>query len=458
MKRNSRAVNNKVTNKSTEQDWWLKFIPLFALGLKLITALNIKGTDGKRLGGWLGADGENYLNGVNGLLTDGYFSSQPELSFWPAGYPILIWILCKFSLANIFLLVSLVQSIFYAFACYFFVSQLRESKLSKIAVFLAILLAFNPTLSLSSLVVGYESTIASCMLLIIGLILKSLGKHLKISLISSALLVGMLFSLSTFMQPRWILTTVVVAIFWALLLQNRKSQAVVLAIVIACMCIAPAILMQRNKESIGRSVVSTNLGATMKLGAGEATSGGYLHTGPDVPCEPASTSETVTDELLVKCVLVWYASNPEKAIALFINKGWYFWSPWSGPMANGTMARNPWLKINPIVWIAKRGQTASSLINGFPGKVVSSLWVITSVFLMFIGFIWLYSLNGFYRTASFLTFLPVVVSWLVSMGTIGDHRFRIPTMGLSLFLQAVGAFWVKQRIRNVQEPFSARLS
>ena len=35
--------------------------------------------------------------------------------------------------------------------------------------------------------------------------------------------------------------------------------------------------------------------------------------------------------------------------------------------------------------------------------------------------------------------IPVVLSWLISIGTIGDHRFRIPTMSMSIFLQ-VAAF------------------
>ena len=451
MTRTSKIVSKKAPKKKSEQELLLKSIPVLALILKLITAANIKGTDGKTLGGWLGADGENYLNGVNGLLTAGYFSDQSELSFWPAGYPILIWLLCKISLANVFFLISLVQSILYAFASYFFVSQFRETKLRKIVIFVALLLAFNPTLSLSSLAVGYESPIASCMLLITGLILKLRDKKVDSRFVLSTLSIGVLFAISTFMQPRWILTTFVIVLFWALSQKSRRSQALILSLVIGTMSLAPAILIQRNQVSIGKSVISTNLGATMKLGAGDSTSGGYLHTGPDVPCEPAAPTEAASDNELVKCVLAWYASNPAKAIVLLAKKGWFFWSPWSGPMANGTMARNPWLKINPIVAIAKSSDTASSVINGAAGKIISSIWVLASVALMFIGFFWLHSLNGMYRTASYLTFLPISISWLVSMGTIGDHRFRIPTMGLSLFLQAVGAYWIKQRVGKVRK-------
>ena len=448
MSKKTKVIKQNTSKKDDNQEWLLRFIPLLALFVKLITVANIKGADGKILGGWLGADGENYLNGVNGLLSEGYFSDQSELSFWPAGYPIFIWFLCKISLANVGLIISIIQSIFYAYACYFFVNEFRRTKLHKTTIFIALLLAFNPTLSLSSLVIGYESPIASCMLLITGLILKLWNKKLDLRFIYLTIAVGALFAVSTFIQPRWILTTLVVVLFWVLTQQNRKIQALILALVIGIMSLAPAILIHRNHVSIGKSVISTNLGATMKLGAGDLTSGGYFHTGPDVPCEPEFPGEAITDNRLVKCVLAWYANNPAKAIVLFVKKGWYFWSPWSGTLANGTMARNPWLKINPIVSIAKSNVLANTLINGLVGKTVSALWVLMTVALMFIGFFWLYFQNGFYRTTAFLTFLPILISWAVSMGTIGDHRFRIPTMGLSLFLQGVGAYWLRQRLNK----------
>ena len=92
--------SSKQGSKHTSQDWLLKLIPLIALFLKLVTATNIKGVNGMTLGAWLGADGESYLNGLDGLLSAGYFSDQSELSYWPAGYPIFIWLLCKISLIN----------------------------------------------------------------------------------------------------------------------------------------------------------------------------------------------------------------------------------------------------------------------------------------------------------------------------------------------------------------------
>jgi len=40
---------------------------------------------------WYGADGENYLRGLLGLARDGLLSTEGKLSYWPAGYPLLMW-------------------------------------------------------------------------------------------------------------------------------------------------------------------------------------------------------------------------------------------------------------------------------------------------------------------------------------------------------------------------------
>jgi hypothetical protein len=250
------------------------------------------------------------------------------------------------------------------------------------------------------------------------------------------------------MQPRWILTTVVIAVMWALMYKSRKIQALILVGVVGVMALAPAILIQRNIQSIDKAVISTNLGVTMKLGAGPQTTGGYQHTGPDVPCEPVPPATTVSDNDVVKCVIKWYAANPVKAMKLFVKKGWYYWTPWSGPLVNGTMARNPWLKVNPIVDIAKGSQSGNDLVYKSVGKGISFIWVVGGISLFFIGFFWLRSMKGIYANLAYLAFVPVVISWLVSMGTIGDHRFRIPTMSLSLFLQVMGYFALRHKAKT----------
>jgi hypothetical protein len=438
----SKLARQNQVKKSKNVNFYIIAIPVIGFLIKLITMMNTPN------GGWLGADGENYFSGVDGLLADGYLSDKSILSYWPAGYPILLWGLAKISITQIIWLISITQSIFYAYASYYFVKQLRDTKLRPYLFLIGIFLAFNPTLSLSSMAVGYESPIAACMLMVVGLIIKSLQSPNDRHLVIRVLGVGGFSALATFMQPRWILTSIVIAVAWALMYKNRKVQALILVGVIGVMTIAPAILIQRNIASIDKAVISTNLGVTMKLGAGPQTTGGYAHTGPDVPCDPVPPATTVSDNDVVKCVIKWYIANPVKAGKLFVKKGWYYWSPWSGPLGNGTMARNPWLKVNPIMDIARGSQSGNDLVYKSVGKGISFLWVVGGISLFFIGFFWLRSMKGIYANIAWLTGIPVVISWLISMGTIGDHRFRIPTMSLSLFLQVMGYFALRHKAKT----------
>lgn len=438
----SKLARQQQEKKSKNVDFYIIAIPVLGFLIKLITMINTPN------GGWLGADGENYFSGVDGLLADGYLSDKSILSYWPAGYPILLWALAKISITQIIWLISITQSIFYAYASYYFVKQLRDTKLRPYLFLIGIFLAFNPTLSLSSMAVGYESPIAACMLMVVGLIIKSLQSPNDRRLVIRVLGVGGFSALATFMQPRWILTSIVIAVAWALMSKSRKVQALILVGVVGVMAIAPAILIQRNIASIDKAVISTNLGVTMRIGAGPQTTGGYSHTGPDVPCDPVPPATTVSDNDVVKCVIKWYIANPVKAGKLFVKKGWYYWTPWSGPLGNGTMARNPWLKVNPIMDIARGSQSGNDLVYKSVGKGISFFWVVGCISLFFIGFFWLRSMKGIYANIAWLTGIPVVISWLVSMGTIGDHRFRIPTMSLSVFLQVMGYFALRHKAKT----------
>ncbi len=438
----SKKVKAQQNKKDQRLSYWIIAIPVITFLIKLIVMSNATG------GGWLGADGENYLGGVDGILKDGLYSKEHLLGYWPAGYPILIWLMTKISLSHILWVISITQSAFYGYASYYFTRQLRDTKLKPYIFLIAVILAANPTLSLSSLAVGYESPIAACMLMITGLIIKSQLNPVDRRFWIRVAGVGGYFALASFMQPRWVLTTLVVAIIWALFHKNRKTQALILAGVIGIMALAPAALIARNQKAGNGSVISTNLGVTMRLGAGDETDGGYAHKGPDVPCDPVPPATTVTDNDVVKCVIKWYASNPVKSVKLFINKGFFYWSPWSGPIVNGTMARNPWLKIDPLLNIARGSQQGHDLVYGVFGKIVSWAWMLGCISLFFIGFFWLRSHKGIYGTLAWLTFTPVVISWVVGMGTIGDHRFRLPTMSLSLVLQVIGYYALRHRAKT----------
>jgi hypothetical protein len=297
---------------------------------------------------------------------------------------------------------------------------------------------------LSTLAVGYEAPIAACFMMIIGLTVKlhSAYTNEKFWLVMAG--VAGWFALAIFMQPRFLLVGALYFLYWILKTRTLKVLALTLALSGAIMAIGPAIMMYRNSQVIDQATISTNLGVTMALGAGDETSGGYRRTGPEVPCAPKPPATAVTDNEKVRCVIEWYLANPVKTVKLSYNKSQFFWSPWSGPLAEGTMARNPWLKIAPTQSIRKT-QDGANLVNGNFGKAISYLWILGQLILLFWGFIAIRRIGIFEKILSNLVLLPIVVSWLISIGTIGDHRFRIPTMSLSLFLQAAAFISIRDK-------------
>lgn len=441
--------NTKQIAKSVKKDIsdaklhkYLIAIPLIALAIKFITMANIP------LGGWYGADGENYTTGVDGLIKEGFFSTEPKLSYWPAGYPILLWPIAAISISKFFYIVSFLQSVFFAFSTYFFTNKLRTSSLKYLAFWASILISFNPTLSLSSLAIGYEAPIASCFMMIAGIIWANTNPTFDRKFWLNVSYVGGWFALATFMQPRFLLIAIVIAILWAMKVVGTKNRIRIAALVTAIMMVAPAIMIFRNMEVINKATISTNLGVTMRIGAGPDTSGGYSRTGPEVPCEPKAPATSVTDNEVVICVIKWYLSNPVDTARLSFNKALFFWSPWSGPKVEGTMARNPWLKISPAHQIAKSSQSGRDFIYGPFGVLVSWGWILGQMIFLFAGYRSLRKIGPDEKFFAHIVFAPALLSWLISIGTIGDHRFRIPTMSMSIFLQVVAFLAIRKKLNE----------
>jgi hypothetical protein len=389
-------------------------------------------------GGWLGADGENYFKGVDGLYAEGFFSKAEILNYWPAGYPILLWLLALISVSKFVYLISFIQSIFFAFATYYMTKKVSESSVAWLAVPASVFISFNPTLSLSTLAVGYEAPAAACFMMVIGLLLAS-KLNPESSQYRFAFFVGAWIALASFMQPRYLLAGLVMSSIWGATFASRKVGLGLVAISIAVTSLSPTLLIARNVVAIDKTSISTNLGVTMAIGAGDETKGGYSRTGPEVPCSPTPPATTVTDNQKVQCVIKWYLTNPVKTLKLAFYKSEFFWSPWSGPLANGTMARNPWLKIAPTNNILKT-ESGAELVTGPIGKLVSWGWILAQLVLLFYGYLTLRKGDLISKLMANSALSAIVISWLISIGTIGDHRFRIPTMGLSLLLQ-VAAIW-----------------
>jgi hypothetical protein len=421
---------------------YLIAIPLIALLIKFATMANIP------LGGWYGADGENYTAGVDGLIKEGFFSKEPKLSYWPAGYPILLWPFAELAVTKFFYIISFLQSLFFAYSTYFFTNKLRTSSLKYLAFWVSILITFNPTLSLSSLAIGYEAPIASCFMMIAGLIWANTNPTFDKKFWLSVAYVGGWFALATFMQPRFLLIAIIVAVLWALKVVGTKNRIRIAALITAIMMVAPAIMIFRNSVVIDKATISTNLGVTMRIGAGPETTGGYARKGPEVPCEPVAPATSVTDNEIVICVIKWYLTNPVDTARLSFNKALFFWSPWSGPEVEGTMARNPWLKISPAHQVAIGSQGGRDFVYGPFGILVSWGWILGQMIFLFAGYRSLRRIGTDEKFLARIVLTPVVLSWLISIGTIGDHRFRIPTMSMSIFLQVVAFLAIRKKLNE----------
>jgi hypothetical protein len=247
------------------------------------------------------------------------------------------------------------------------------------------------------------------------------------------------------MQPRYLLVGLVMLLIWGATFVSRKIGLQLLAVSIAVMLLSPALLIARNVVAIDKASISTNLGVTMAIGAGDETKGGYYRSGPEVPCSPNPPATIVTDNQKVKCVIKWYLTNPIKTLKLTFYKSEFFWSPWSGPLANGTMARNPWLKIAPTSSMVKT-ESGTEIVSGPIGKLVSWGWILAQIALLFYGYLTLRKVDLISKLIANSALSAVLISWLISIGTIGDHRFRLPTMGLSLLLQVVAIWKIKSRV------------
>ena len=425
--KSKRARTVKQRNLAKDFMYWA--IVVFIIKLMIIG--NVQG------GAWLGADGENYQKGYEFLIRDGIFSKESILNYWPAGYPLFILLLSVIGKSFVFTTLAIMQSAFFSFAAYFFAANLVKTRLKKFSYLIYLIILLNPTLSLSSIAVGYESLAASGYLIVLGLMIKNLINKNEKTLLLDFMIAAGVFGFMSFMQPRLIVSALILIPIWALIRKPIKSASLITVIVFIVILFFPSTLIYRNHVATGQNSISTNLGVTMNIGAGDKATGAYAKDGFGVKCDRSGTVAQ-QDNQLVRCVINWYTSHPGKALKLFYNKSIYFWSPWFGPEAVGTMARNPWLKISPLQNIANSSPDGGKLIYGGFGKAISWLWLIGSFLIGLYGAIILWRSKSLERVIGLFAIISIATSWLITMISIGDNRFRLPIMGMSLFLQAVG--------------------
>ena len=165
------------------------------------------------------------------------------------------------------------------------------------------------------------------MLLAVGLVIRSFvtkndKKFFKYLIVSSAI-----FGFLSFVQPRLIVTGLFISIVWISVYKGVRGGALLIALSVAITLFLPATLIYRNNQAVGIKSISTNLGTTMNIGAGDNATGGYMLKDFGVPCNSTGTVSE-KDIQVIKCVVRWYLENPKKTLSLFYYKTIFFWSPW----------------------------------------------------------------------------------------------------------------------------------
>jgi hypothetical protein len=102
------------------------------------------------------------------------------------------------------------------------------------------------------------------------------------------------------------------------------------------------------------------------------------------------------------------------------------------------MARNPWLKIHPFYDLATQTQEGYDLVYGPLGKAVSWIWFSLYIGFAIYGAVILWRRGGLERNLAIIVSTLILVNWFISLGTLGDHRQRLPILSIILFLQIIG--------------------
>ena len=394
----------------------------------------------------LGADGENYLSQVESLEKDGIFAK--DLLYWPAGYAISIWVFKFLTFGSTLIGLSILQSFIWSLSVFALSNSLQSTNLKKYTTFLAYLLLLNPTLTLSSIAVGYESAAASISILSLSLCIyayQSENRRKKFQLFASA---ASLMGYASILQPRLIpgYLLCLAAFTWRKKVLSKEAGSLLL-VVLLCFAVFPSALIAKNVISNNQPVMSTNLGINMLMGAGDDSTGAYNTKPTGITCSAVGGNESAIDREKVRCALAWHLSNPIQSLNLAFKKSTHFWSTWWGPVATGTMARNPYLDFHPVKSLIQTREDLV-LVAGPVGVTFSWIIILLGWLLLALGTGRFLHGKPIERRIGLGSIAIVLGSWAASVVVFGDHRFRIPIMGLSILIQLYGLSVLGKLLKN----------
>ena len=385
---------------------------------------------------WLGADGESFIANAGIISKEGFFSSNASLMYFAGGYSFLLFLLNIFGTTALPYLVILIQTASYSFAVWVLTRQLLKLPISAIAIPFAYISLLNPTLSLSSLQIGYESPVATIFIAVVALLLIDLSQESVKKLKWPFLLGSGLLGFTAFLQPKFILSGLAVLIIWTIARKPSKATALVMALSILSFAVLPASLSIRSQVAVGSWIPASSLGNVAAFGAGpNATGHGSTDTG--LVCDTTGLSPESASNAKFKCAVKWYLTNPMPAAELIASKSVMFWSPWAGPLAEGSQGRNLYNRFHPVLEMVQ-SQEGYDFVAGPFGRFLAWTWLLGGLFVLFLGFYSLWKVNRVTRYLGSSAMTIVLTSWLIAAGTQGDHRYRVPIMGMSLLLQISG--------------------
>jgi hypothetical protein len=392
---------------------------------------------------WLGADGESFINNAGILSEEGFFSSNESLMYFSGGYSSLLFLFNIFGTATLPYLTIFFQTLSYSLAVWALSRQLLKLPIRSLAIPFAYISLLNPTLSLSSLQIGYESPVATIYVAVVALLLFDLAQENLKKLNWPFLLGSALLGFTAYLQPKFILAGLGVLIIWIIARNPSKATALVIAFSVISFTIPPALLSIRSQVAVGSWIPGSNLGTVAAFGAGPGATG-HGDTDTGLVCETEGLNPTSTSNAKFRCALNWYFTNPIPAAKLVASKSVMFWSPWAGPLAEGSGGRNLYNRVHPVLTMVD-SQESYDLVVGPFGKFMAWAWLLGGLFLLFLGFCSLWKFSRVTRFLGSSAMTIVLASWVIAAGTQGDHRYRIPIMGMSLLLQTSGWNFIFKR-------------
>ena len=295
---------------------------------KLILIPNIQQSFvGMHSGAWLGADGETYLAASEAITKEGLFSKSSLLVYFAPGYSIFLSILHLFTGKLLFLFTSFIQTLLYSYSVLFFGQQLSRTKFNKIVFPFVLILLLNPTLTLSSLVIGYESFVASFFLLAIGFLIIDLHSKESKWPYSSLLISSVLLGSTVWLSPRMILPGLLLLLVW-LNVKNRFKKNLLSSLIVLIIFLSfQGSMILRNEIATSNFISQSSLGTLAIMGAGPNATGTYTDQDTGITCDVEGLDSALSSNKKLKCAYEWYIDNPGQGLWLLWKKSYYLWSP-----------------------------------------------------------------------------------------------------------------------------------